>query len=175
MAISFKEQIDNFSNDFYINTAYIPYIVNGPECADGLSADELKKIDDFLDKWSYVDCSEAMLDSPDFGECRICGMQAAVTKATFINKEAVREEEQRRETDKKLSELSSENAETFKQVYESHVSRPEFKEHPRMKEIFRAKLADVFVDAERRGIVLKPEERSIDSNLNKPNKNDMER
>lgn len=24
MAISFKEQIDNFSNDFYINTAYIP-------------------------------------------------------------------------------------------------------------------------------------------------------
>ena len=57
MAISFKEQIDNFSNDFYINTAYIPYIVNGPECADGLSADELKKIDDFLDKWSYVDCS----------------------------------------------------------------------------------------------------------------------
>ena len=26
MAISFKEQIDNFSNDFYINTAYIPYI-----------------------------------------------------------------------------------------------------------------------------------------------------
>lgn len=31
MAISFKEQIDNFSNDFYINTAYIPYIVNGPE------------------------------------------------------------------------------------------------------------------------------------------------
>ena len=49
MAISFKEQIDNFSNDFYINTAYIPYIVNGPECADGLSADELKKIDDFLD------------------------------------------------------------------------------------------------------------------------------
>ena len=38
MAISFKEQIDNFSNDFYINTAYIPYIVNGPECADGLSA-----------------------------------------------------------------------------------------------------------------------------------------
>ncbi|MTT66696.1 hypothetical protein GMD37_10750, partial [Parasutterella excrementihominis] len=99
MAISFKEQIDNFSNDFYINTAYIPYIVNGPECADGLSADELKKIDDFLDKWSYVDCSEAMLDSPDFGECHICGMQAAVTKATFINKEAVREEEQRRETD----------------------------------------------------------------------------
>lgn len=94
MAISFKEQIDNFSNDFYINTAYIPYIVNGPECADGLSADELKKIDDFLDKWSYVDCSEAMLDSPDFGECHICGMQAAVTKATFINKEAVREEEQ---------------------------------------------------------------------------------
>lgn len=175
MAISFKEQIDNFSNDFYINTAYIPYIVNGPECADGLSADELKKIDDFLDKWSYVDCSEAMLDSPDFGECRICGMQATVTKATFINKEAVREEEQRRETDKKLSELSSESAETFKQVYESHVSRPEFKEHPRMKEIFRAKLADVFVDAERRGIVLKPEERSIDSNLNKPNKNDMER
>ena len=121
MAISFKEQIDNFSNDFYINTAYIPYIVNGPECADGLSADELKKIDDFLDKWSYVDCSEAMLDSPDFGECRICGMQAAVTKATFINKEAVREEEQRR------------------------------------------------------GIVLKPEERTIDSNLSKPNKNDMER
>ena len=158
MAISFKEQIDNFSNDFYINTAYIPYIVNGPECADGLSADELKKIDDFLDKWSYVDCSEAMLDSPDFGECHICGMQAAVTKATFINKEAVREEEQRRETDEKLSELSSENAETFKQVYESHVSRP-----------------DVFVDAERRGIVLKPEERAIDSNLNKPNKNDMER
>ena len=95
MAISFKEQIDNFSNDFYINTAYIPYIVNGPECADGLSADELKKIDDFLDKWSYVDCSEAMLDSPDFGECHICGMQAAVTKATFINKEAVREEEQK--------------------------------------------------------------------------------
>lgn len=44
-----------------------------------------------------------------------------------------------------------------------------------MKEIFRAKLADVFVDAERRGIVLKPEERAIDSNLNKPNKNDMER
>ena len=163
MAISFKEQIDNFSNDFYINTAYIPYIVNGPECADGLSADELKKIDDFLDKWSYVDCSEAMLDSPDFGECHICGMQAAV------------EEEQRRETDEKLSELSSENAETFKQVYESHVSRPEFKEHPRMREIFRAKLADVFVDAERRGIVLKPEERAIDSNLNKPNKNDMER
>lgn len=116
MAISFKEQIDNFSNDFYINTAYIPYIVNGPECADGLSADELKKIDDFLDKWSYVDCSEAMLDSPDFGECRICGMQAAVTKATFINKEAVREEEQRRETDEKLSELSSENAETFKEA-----------------------------------------------------------
>lgn len=102
-------------------------------------------------------------------------MQAAVTKATFINKEAVREEEQRRETDEKLSELSSENAETFKQVYESHVSRPEFREHPRMKEIFRAKLADVFVDAERRGIVLKPEERAIDSNLNKPNKNDMER
>lgn len=65
MAISFKEQIDNFSNDFYINTAYIPYIVNGPECADGLSGDELKKIDDFLDKWSYVDCSEEMLDSPD--------------------------------------------------------------------------------------------------------------
>ena len=65
MAISFKEQIDNFSNDFYINTAYIPYIVNGPECADGLSADELKKIDDFLDKWSYVDCSEAMLFFPD--------------------------------------------------------------------------------------------------------------
>ena len=60
MAISFKEQIDNFSDDFYINTAYIPYIVNGPECADGLSADELKKIDDFLDKWSYVDCSEEM-------------------------------------------------------------------------------------------------------------------
>ena len=50
------------------------------------------------------------------------------------NKEAVRGEEQRRETDEKLSELSSENAETFKQVYESHVSRPEFKEHPRMKE-----------------------------------------
>lgn len=44
MAISFKEQIDNFSNDFYINTAYIPYIVNGPECADGLSADELKRL-----------------------------------------------------------------------------------------------------------------------------------
>ena len=175
MAISFKEQIDNFSNDFYINTAYIPYIVNGPDCADGLSADELKKIDDFLDKWSYVDCSEAMLDSPDFGECRICGMQAAVTKATFINKEAVREEEQRRETDEKLSQLSSENAEIFKQVYESHVSRPEFKEHPRMKEIFRAKLADVFVDAERRGIVLKPEERTIDSNLSKPDGKDMER
>lgn len=44
-----------------------------------------------------------------------------------------------------------------------------------MREIFRAKLADVFVDAERRGIVLKPEERATDSNLNKPNKNDMER
>lgn len=175
MAISFKEQIDNFSNDFYINTAYIPYIVNGPDCADGLSADELKKIDDFLDKWSYVDCSEAMLDLPDFGECRICGMQAAVTKATFINKEAVREEEQRRETDEKLSELSSENAETFKQVYESHVSRPEFREHPRMKEIFRAKLADVFVDAERRGIVLKPEEKNIDSNISMPIKAGMER
>lgn len=175
MAISFKEQIDNFSNDFYINTAYIPYIVNGPECADGLSADELKKIDDFLDKWSYVDCSEAMLDSPDFGECRICGMQATVTKATFINKEAVREEEQRRETDEKLSELSSENAETFKQVYESHVSRPEFQQHPRMKEIFRAKLADVFVDAERRGIVLKPEEKNIDSNISMPIKAGMER
>ena len=51
---------------------------------------------------------------------------------SFNNKEAVREEEQRRETDEKVSELSSENAETFKQVYESHVSRPEFKEHPRM-------------------------------------------
>ena len=94
---------------------------------------------------------------------------------SFNNKEAVREEEQRRETDEKVSELSSENAETFKQVYESHVSRPEFKEHPRMKEIFRAKLADVFGDAERRGIVLKSEERAIDSNLSKPNKNDMER
>lgn len=94
---------------------------------------------------------------------------------SFNNKEAVREEEQRRETDEKVSELSSENAETFIQVYESHVSRPEFKEHPRMKEIFRAKLADVFVDAERRGIVLKSEERAIDSNLSKPNKNDMER
>lgn len=175
MAISFKEQIDNFSNDFYINTAYIPYIVNGPDCADGLSADELKKIDYFLDKWSYVDCSQEMLDSPDFRECRICGMKAAVTKTTFINKEAVREEEQRRETDEKLSQLSSENAEIFKQVYESHVSRPEFKEHPRMKEIFRAKLADVFVDAERRGIVLKPEERTIDSNLSKPDGKDMER
>ena len=46
---------------------------------------------------------------------------------SFNNKEAVREEEQRRETDEKVSELSSENAETFKQVYESHVSRPEFK------------------------------------------------
>lgn len=32
------------------------------------------------------------------------------------NKEAVREEEQRRETDEKLSELSSENAETFKEA-----------------------------------------------------------
>lgn len=116
-----------------------------------------------------------MLDSPDFGECRICGMQAAVTRATFINKEAVREEEQRRETDEKLSELSSENAKNFKQVYESHVSRPEFQQHPRMKEIFRAKLADVFVDAERRGIVLKPEERAIDSNRDKPNGNDRER
>ena len=116
-----------------------------------------------------------MLDSPDFGECRICGMQAAVTKATFINKEAVREEEQRRETDEKLSELSSENAETFKQVYESHVSRPEFQQHPRMKEIFRAKLADVFVDAERRGIVLKPEEKNIDSNISMPIKAGMER
>ena len=94
---------------------------------------------------------------------------------SFNNKEAVREEEQRIETYENLSELSSENAETFKQVYESHVSRPEFKEHPRMKEIFRAKLADVFVDAERRGIVLKSEERAIDSNLSKPNKNDMER
>ena len=102
-------------------------------------------------------------------------MKAAVTKTTFINKEAVREEEQRRETDEKLSQLSSENAEIFKQVYESHVSRPEFKEHPRMKEIFRAKLADVFVDAERRGIVLKPEERTIDSNLSKPDGKDMER
>ena len=48
MAISFKEQIDNFSDDFYINTAYIPYIVNGPECADGLSADELKRLTTFL-------------------------------------------------------------------------------------------------------------------------------
>ena len=98
-----------------------------------------------------------------------------MTKATFINKEAVREEELRRETDEKLSELSSENTETFKQVYESHVSRLEFKEHPRMKEIFRAKLADVFVDAERRGIVLKPEERAVDSNLSKPDRKDMER
>ena len=44
-----------------------------------------------------------------------------------------------------------------------------------MKEIFRAKLADVFVDAERRGIVLKPEERAIDSNRDKPNGNDRER
>lgn len=103
------------------------------------------------------------------------GMQAAVTKTTFINKEAVREEEQRRETDEKLSQLSQENAETFKQVYESLISRPEFKEHPHMKEIFRAKLADVFVDAERRGIVLKPEERAIDSNLSKPDGKDMER
>ena len=130
---------------------------------------------DLIHTLAYVGMFVAMLDLPDFGECRICGMQAAVTKATFINKEAVREEEQRRETDEKLSELSSENAETFKQVYESHVSRPEFREHPRMKEIFRAKLADVFVDAERRGIVLKPEERAIDSNLSKPNRNDMER
>ena len=85
------------------------------------------------------------------------------------------EEEQRRETDEKLSELSSENAETFKQVYESHVSRPEFQQHPRMMEIFRAKLADVFVDAERRGIVLKPEEKNIDSNISMPIKAGMER
>lgn len=168
--LSYKEKVENFSNNIQINTFFIPYIVNGPEDGVNMSEKEREQVDNFLKKWEYVDCNEEELDSPDFGRCAICGEVSALVTATFINREAVKEEEQRRDTNEKISALTPENKETFEKVYESHISQPEFRNHPHMKEVFRAKLADVFKDANERGIALKLNEKAVSEVQKTPSK-----
>lgn len=158
--ISFKEQVEEFSDQIPINQAYLSYIVNGEAGAD-LTSEECRKIDRFMRGWEYVSCDESTLDSPDYGRCAICGEASAVVTATFINKEAVVEEDKKRqaahrkETEAKIAGLTPENKQSFEKVFNAHISRSEFNEHPEMKEAFRAKLADLFADADKKGIHLK--------------------
>lgn len=160
MTIEYSEQLEKFSFDSSISPQYIPYIVYGPDSlGDSVSEAEVQKIDQFLEKYEFVSFDENRLESPDFGRCSISGMQGEVVPAVFINKEAVKEEDQRRATQEKISGMSAENRETFEKVFQAHVNQKEFKEHPKLVESFRSKLADVFVDASRRGIQLKASEK----------------
>lgn len=165
--VSFKEQVEKFSSRISINPAYLSYISDG-ELSDDITEQEYGKINKFMEKWEYADGGETIPDSPIPGRCAVCGEDCPVIEAVFINKEAVRDENQRRETQRKqeteqrISGLSAENRETFEKIFAAHIVKQEFIDHPEIKELFRAKLADVFFEANRQGLNLKTAERTVE-------------
>lgn len=158
--MEFKDRLE-YARPFCVGRQWAPYLSGATdELPLDLDENEEKAIEKFEKEWEVVEVKSETVDEPVFARCEISGLMADCVEVVAINRELIKIEEQRIETDNKLGNLSEENKKTFESVYQAHIKQEEFQQHPDLKPAFRSKLADMFLAAQEKGVTLKLNEPS---------------
>lgn len=178
--MEFKDRLE-YARPLYVGRQWAPYLSGATdELPLDLDENEEKAIEKFEKEWEVAGVNSETLDSPLFEKCVISGKMSDCVEVTAINRELIKAEEQRIETENKLEKLSADNKKTFENVYQAHIKQEEFRQHSDLKPAFRAKLADMFLAAQEKGVTLKLNEPSRQKTaetvgIEKPANKDQER
>ena len=178
--MEFKDRL-KYADTLYVSQHWASYLAGATdELPSDLDEKEEKGIEKFEREWEVVEVKPETVDAPVFARCEISGLMADCVEVVAINRDLIKAEEQRIETDNKLGKLSEENKKTFESVYQAHIRQDEFRNHPDLKPAFRAKLADIFLAAQEKGVTLKlnepsPQKTAETVGKEKPANKDQER
>lgn len=153
--MEFKDRLE-YADTIHISRQWATYLAGATdEFPYDADEKEIKRIEKFEKEWEIVEVRPETVDDPVFTRCAISGLMADCVEVVAINRDLIKAEEQRIETDTKLDKLSEDNKKTFESVYQAHIRQDEFRNHPDLKPAFRAKLADMFLAAQEKGVTLK--------------------
>ena len=111
--MEFKDRLE-YARPLYVRRQWAPYLSGATdELPLDLDENEEKAIEKFEKEWEVAGVNSETLDNPLFEKCVISGKMSECVEVTAINRELIKAEEQRIETENKLEKLSAANKKTF--------------------------------------------------------------